>query len=87
MSDAIHAHNVRRIIYLVNDPIFADANPPIVIGTGQLSTARRTRILRQCLNGYDCSVVQLYGEVAKISFSSAFEEDAIHAYFPFRSVK
>jgi hypothetical protein len=33
MSDAIHAHNVRRIIYLVNDPIFADANPPIVIDT------------------------------------------------------
>jgi hypothetical protein len=59
VANAEHAHNARPIINSVKDPVAADANSPVPLGTLQLSAAGRPRIFAESANLQDDSVESL----------------------------
>ena len=84
VSDAVNTHDLDIVGDLVDDPVIAYANSPVIICSGKLPATSWTRIFRQRLNRGDYAVMQPCGELPEVSFGSAFEEDAIHGYLPLR---
>jgi hypothetical protein len=84
VSNAIDAHHAGGIVDLVDHTIIAYPNSPIVVSFDKLSATSWARIPRQPLNRRDYMAMELCGELPEVSFSSAFEEDAIHSYLPLR---
>ncbi len=79
MPHAVDPHFANGIRNLVNHPIIAHADAPVISRSGQFPTARWTGILSQLLKRRDNPVVNIGREAIQIPFRGAFEEDAIHA--------
>jgi hypothetical protein len=62
MPDSADSDNSNHIGNLVNHSVFADANPPVVLASAQLSAARRSRILGERGDAIDNLIVNAGGE-------------------------
>ena len=59
VAHAVDAHDADLVGNFVNHAVVAHADAPVVFASGQLATAGRARIRRQCLNRRDDAGVNL----------------------------
>src|SRR5258708_37447895 len=78
MAHAVHAHNPDFIGDLINHPIVAHTDAPVVLGAGEFATTGRARVVGESANGGDDPVVNFGRKPFEVFLGSAFEEDPIH---------
>lgn len=78
MTNAVDTHDSTLIGDLVNHPIIAYADTPVVLAAGQFAAAGRSWIIRERLDRRNDTVMNLGREPRQVFFRGALKQDPIH---------
>src|SRR3989442_942255 len=87
MPHAVDAHDADLVGNFVNHAVVAHTDAPVVLAASEFAAARRTRIVRQCLNRRDDAVVNLGRKTGEVFLCTAFKQDAIHGHLRLRPAR
>jgi hypothetical protein len=80
VAHAVDAHDAKLVGNLINYPLVAHADAPVVLAPDQLAATGRAWVRRQRLDCPDDAIVSLRGESGKFFFDTPFKQDTIHCH-------